>query len=193
MLSWEWKVLWPRAQIIFLILLYKMLLGLPGSRTSLPAHTPCKRMYHSISVPLLHSCANLKIQIRHLHCFLNEVIRTSTHSIVLLKITSPFFANALLWKASYQAFSSGDNNNDMRFSPVFWWISVPAKANQAGLQPHYCTYSEIQLLRPPKFKTSIKNLICKVPSVSLIRDHIRNCPKVVFKDHFWTVPKVVLI
>ena len=64
-------------------------------------------------------------------------------------------------------------------------------------------YSEILLLRPPEIKTSylLKTLFAKfrlffsslsTPSAPLIKDHIWNCPKVVF-DHFWTVPKVVLI
>ena len=56
-------------------------------------------------------------------------------------------------------------------------------------------YSEIPLLRPPKIKTfcQLKTLFAKIklflssfstPSVSLIRDHIWDCPKVVFKTTF---------
>ena len=54
---------------------------------------------------------------------------------------------------------------------------------------------EIPLLRPPKMKTSylLKTLIAKfklffssfsTPSVPLIRDHLWDCPKVVFKTTF---------
>ena len=57
------------------------------------------------------------------------------------------------------------------------------------------TYSEFPLLRPPKFKTfcQLKTLFAKFrlfvssfssPSVSLIRDHLWDCPKVVFKTTF---------
>ena len=60
-------------------------------------------------------------------------------------------------------------------------------------------YSEIPLLRPPKIQAfySLKTLFRKfkqfsssfsTPSVDLIRDHLWDFP-----DHFWTVPKVVLI
>ena len=56
-------------------------------------------------------------------------------------------------------------------------------------------YSEIPLLRPPKVKTSylLKSLFAKfklfffsfsTPSVPLIRDHLWDCPKVVFKTTF---------
>ena len=56
-------------------------------------------------------------------------------------------------------------------------------------------YSEIPLLRPPKIKTfcQLKTLFAKFklfvssfssPSVSLIRDHLWDCPKVVFKTTF---------
>ena len=60
---------------------------------------------------------------------------------------------------------------------------------------HPTKYSEIQLLRPPKIKTfyPLKTLLAKfklffssfsTPSVSLIRDHLWDCPKVVFKTTF---------
>ena len=53
-------------------------------------------------------------------------------------------------------------------------------------------YSETALLRPPKIRISylLKTLFAKfklffssfsIPSVSLIRDHLWDCPKVVFK------------
>ena len=56
-------------------------------------------------------------------------------------------------------------------------------------------YSEIPLLRPPKIKTSylLKTLFAEfkllfslfsTPSVPLIRDHLWDCPKVVFKTTF---------
>ena len=56
-------------------------------------------------------------------------------------------------------------------------------------------YSEMPLLRPPKIKTfgQLKTLFAKfkllvspfsTPSVSLIRDHLWDCPKVVFKTTF---------
>ena len=56
-------------------------------------------------------------------------------------------------------------------------------------------YSEIPLLRPPKIKTSylLKTFFAKLrlffssfstPSVPLIRDHLWDCPKVVFKTTF---------
>ena len=56
-------------------------------------------------------------------------------------------------------------------------------------------YSEIPLLRPPKIKTfcQLKTLFAKFklfvssfssPSVSLIRDHLWDCPKLVFKTTF---------
>ena len=56
-------------------------------------------------------------------------------------------------------------------------------------------YSEIPLLRPPKFSTSylLKPLFAKfklffssfsTSSVPLIRDHLWDCPKVVFKTTF---------
>ena len=56
-------------------------------------------------------------------------------------------------------------------------------------------FSEIPLLRPPKIKTfyPLKTLFAKfklyfssfsTPSVSLIRDHLWDCPKVVFKTTF---------
>ena len=56
-------------------------------------------------------------------------------------------------------------------------------------------YSEIPLLRPPKIKTfyPLKTLFAKfqlffssfsTPSVHLIRDHLWDCPKVVFKTTF---------
>ena len=56
-------------------------------------------------------------------------------------------------------------------------------------------YSEIPLLRSPKIKTfgQLKTLFAKfklfvssfsTPSVSLIRDHLWDCPKVVFKTTF---------
>ena len=59
----------------------------------------------------------------------------------------------------------------------------------------YFKYSEIPLLRPPKIKTSylLKTLFAMLklffssfstPSVSLIRDHLWDCPKVVFKTTF---------
>ena len=62
----------------------------------------------------------------------------------------------------------------------------------------------IKLLRPPKIKTFylLKTLFAKfklffssfsTPSVPLIRDHLWDCPKVVFKTTFGTVPKVVLM
>ena len=57
------------------------------------------------------------------------------------------------------------------------------------------TYSEISLSRPPKIKTfyPLKTLFAKfklffssfsTPSVSLIKDHLWDCPKVVFKTTF---------
>ena len=56
-------------------------------------------------------------------------------------------------------------------------------------------YSEIPLLRPPKMETSylFKTLFAKLklvfssfstPSLHLIRDHLWDCPKVVFKTTF---------
>ena len=56
-------------------------------------------------------------------------------------------------------------------------------------------FSEIPLLRPPKIKTSylLKTLYAKfrlffssfsTPSVHLVRDHLWDCPKVVFKTTF---------
>ena len=56
-------------------------------------------------------------------------------------------------------------------------------------------YSEIPLLRPPKIETSylLKTLFAKfklffslfsTPGVPLIRDHLWDCPKVVFKTTF---------
>ena len=56
-------------------------------------------------------------------------------------------------------------------------------------------YSEISLLRPPEIKTSylLKTLFVKfkllfslfsTPSVSLIRDHLWDCSKVVLKTTF---------
>ena len=56
-------------------------------------------------------------------------------------------------------------------------------------------YSEIPLLRPPKIKTSSlsKTLFAKfrlffpsfsTPRVHLLRDHLWDCPKVVFKTTF---------
>ena len=60
---------------------------------------------------------------------------------------------------------------------------------------HTKRYSEIPLLRPPEIKTSylLKTLFAKfklffssfsTPSVLLIRDHLWDCPKVVFKTTF---------
>ena len=68
----------------------------------------------------------------------------------------------------------------------------------------HITYSEIPLLRPPKIKTFylLETLFAKfklffssfsTPSVPLIRDHLWDCPKVVFKTTFGQSPKVVLI
>ena len=60
---------------------------------------------------------------------------------------------------------------------------------------HFIRYSEIPLLRPPKIKTSylLKTVFAKFKlffpsfsthSVHLIRDHLWDCPKVVFKTTF---------
>ena len=67
----------------------------------------------------------------------------------------------------------------------------------------YTMYSEIPLSWPPKIKTFylLTTLFWKLklffssfstPSVHLIRDHLWDCPKVVFKTT-WTVSKVVLM
>ena len=59
----------------------------------------------------------------------------------------------------------------------------------------YVEYSEIPLLRPPKIKTfyPLKTLFARfkkffssfsTPCVPLIRDHLWDCPKVVFKTTF---------
>ena len=59
----------------------------------------------------------------------------------------------------------------------------------------FVNYSEIPLLRPPKIKPfyPLKNLFARLklffssfstPSVSLFRDHLWDCPKVVFKTTF---------
>ena len=68
--------------------------------------------------------------------------------------------------------------------------------NKGHLQPNiYPRYSEIPLLGPPKIKRYclLKTLIAKfklffssfsTPSVHLIRDHLWDCPKVVFKTTF---------
>ena len=65
----------------------------------------------------------------------------------------------------------------------------------SGLCNTRITYSEIPLLRPPKIKTSclLKTLFTKfklffssffTPIAPLIRDHLWDCPKVVFKTTF---------
>ena len=65
----------------------------------------------------------------------------------------------------------------------------------ANADPLSYTYSEIPLLRPPKIKTSypLKTLFAKfklffstfsTPSVALVKHHLWDCPKVVFKITF---------
>ena len=79
--------------------------------------------------------------------------------------------------------------------------SKNATCVEKRLLQHYQTvssiaiYSEIPLLRPPKIETfsGLKTLFAKfklfissfsTPSVCLIRDHLWDCPKVVFKTTF---------
>ena len=73
---------------------------------------------------------------------------------------------------------------------IFKGHKVPSSINNN----HYI-YSEIPLLRPPKITTlyTLKILFARLksfsssfstPSVSLIRDHLWDCPKVVFKTTF---------
>ena len=77
----------------------------------------------------------------------------------------------------------------------FWYQKSHLKFTKATTIWESEEYSEIPLLRPPKIKTfcQLKTLFAKFklfvssfssPSVSLIRDHLWDCPKVVFKTTF---------
>ena len=78
-----------------------------------------------------------------------------------------------------------------------WNNSAMQERNNSAVMSDYFRniYSEIPLLRPPKIKTfyPLKTLFVKlklffssfsIPSVPLIRDHLWDCPKVVFKTTF---------
>ena len=76
---------------------------------------------------------------------------------------------------------------------IYLVVYSPMRHLKCGI--HFRKYSEIPLLRPPKIKTfcQLKTLFAKFklffssfssPSVSLIRDHLWDCPKVVFKTTF---------
>ena len=86
------------------------------------------------------------------------------------------------------------------FPPILHRV-FPINLSVSGLYPPVIIfliiriYIEIPLLRPPKIKTSylLKTLFAKfklffssfsTPSVHLIRDHLWDCPKVVFKTTF---------
>ena len=75
---------------------------------------------------------------------------------------------------------------------ICFWAALKNKNNKYPVNLIF-NYSEIPLLRPPKIKTfcQLKTLFAKFklfvssfssPSVHLIRDHLWDCPKVVFKS-----------
>ena len=128
----------------------------------------------------------------------NSHVMSSIISSWKIRITC--FENVVcqLWLALYVLRSSYCPAHTVKWLKILLILNYAFPTSlwfQTSLELDGPKYSEIPLLRPPKIKTfyPLKTLFAKfklffssfsTPSVSLIRDHLWDCSKVVFKTTF---------